>query len=118
MSAAPRGSFEWRAKRPVLVSAIVLDACGAQTRQAVPVDRRLPDEELLDRKPVALAGLFEAQQATANGTDHLSLAPGDPAYGVGRRKVGHRDHIAVRPDNISDARLRLLAHEVLVIHPR
>ena len=44
---------------------IVLDARGAQTRQAMPLDRLLPAQELVDGERIALARLLEAQKPAA-----------------------------------------------------
>ena len=48
--------------------------------KAVLIDGILPGQEFLDRQCVARAGLFQRQQATAHGGDHLSLAADDPAF--------------------------------------
>ncbi len=44
-----------------LARAIVLDAGGAQTRETVLIDRRLPGQELLKREHIAAARFLDAQ---------------------------------------------------------
>ena len=67
-------------------TAVLLEPCGAQAAHAVPVDEPLPGQKLLDGKAIALAGLFEADQAGTHRRHDLCLAPNDPALGIGRRK--------------------------------
>ena len=60
---------------------VLLDPGGAQTGEAMPVDRILPGEEFLDRERVAAAGLFERKQPATHGRDHFGFAPNDPTLG-------------------------------------
>ena len=75
--------------------AIDLQPGDAETRDAVPVDRALPSEELLDRQVVALAHLIEADHADANRPNDGGLAPHDPALGVGWREFNHHASAAI-----------------------
>src|SRR5262249_18265285 len=88
--------------------AVVLDARGAQPRQAVALDRALPRQELVDGQLVALARFLEAQQASAHGRDDLCLAPDHPALGVLGRKIGDGQRAAIRPDDVAYPRPVLL----------
>jgi hypothetical protein len=92
---------------------VMLNACSAQTREAVLVDRELPAEEFLGRQRVALAGLIEAQETTANGGHHFGLAADHPSPCVGRRKIRNRQRATVRPDDIFCPRAMRLGHDTL-----
>jgi hypothetical protein len=70
--------------------AVLLDARGAQTGQAVLVDGELPREELVDGQRVTAAGLLEGEQAAANGSDNFSLTANDPPFGSGRGQIRNR----------------------------
>ncbi len=59
---------------------IMLDACCAQTSQAVLVDGALPAEKFLDGKPIALARFFQRQKATAHRCDDFCLAADNPSF--------------------------------------
>ncbi|EGE58000.1 hypothetical protein RHECNPAF_3500052 [Rhizobium etli CNPAF512] len=80
--------------------AILLNARGAQACEAMAVDRRLPGQELFDRERVTLAGLFQAQQATANSRDNLCLPADHPAPRIRRRKVRDSQGAAIGADDI------------------
>ena len=79
-----RGAVSRRCARGLF--AVLLNAGGAEPRQAVAVDRTLPGEELLHGQRVAGAGLFQPQQAAADRGDDFGLAADDPTRfpGAGR----------------------------------
>src|SRR4051812_35753739 len=52
---------------------VLLNARGAQTGEAVLVDRGLPGEEFLYRERIAAARFFKRKQAAAHGCDDLGL---------------------------------------------
>src|SRR5215469_12670050 len=80
-----------RGARPICVKfdfscrllAILLNAGGAKAGEAVLVDRKLPGKEFVDGQGIAAAGLFEGEQATANGSHDFGLAADDPTFGPG-----------------------------------
>ena len=57
----------------------------------MPVNSALPSEKFLEREIIALAGVLDAQRATAHRVDDDSLASGYPALGVGRRQFEGRN---------------------------
>ena len=67
--------------------AILLDAGGAQSGQAMLVDGKLPGEEFVDRQRVAAAGLLEGEQAAADRGNDFGLAADDPPFGAGRGQI-------------------------------
>src|SRR4051812_18137711 len=71
--------------------AILLDARGAKSGEAVLVDRILPGEELLDGQRVARAGFLEGEQAAAHGSHDFRLAADDPAFGSRSRQIRNRE---------------------------
>src|SRR5688572_23266430 len=77
-------------------AAIMLDARGAQAGQAVLVDRLAPRFELFLGEPIALARLFEREQAAAHGGDNFRLAADHPAGRARRRQIVQREGIPVR----------------------
>src|SRR5665213_1416951 len=46
---------------------VLLDAGGAQARQTMLIDGKLPGQEFVDRQRVAAAGCLEGEQAAAHG---------------------------------------------------
>ena len=68
-----------------LLGPVILDLGGAQSADAMAVDQFLPVEEFFNREGIALAGVFEGEQAVADGGDHFGLAAHDPAMGAGGR---------------------------------
>src|SRR5579872_4298991 len=95
-------------KRPLL--AILLNAGGAQARQAVLVDRILPGEEFLDRQRIAAARLFERKKPAADRGYDFRLTANDPTFGSRRRQIGDGQRGTVRPDDILDPRAMGLGH--------
>src|SRR6185295_1362167 len=87
---------------------ILLDARSAQARQTVAVDRSLPRQELVDGQLIALACLFEAEQAATDRRDNLCLPPNDPALGFLGRKIGNGQRAAIGADDIAHTRSILL----------
>ena len=68
----------------------------------------LPTEEFVYGQLVALAGFLNAEQAAAHGGNHLRLAADDPALGIPRRKIRHRQRAPIGPDNVAHPRSHLL----------
>jgi hypothetical protein len=67
--------------------AILLDAGGAQPRQAMLIDGKLPGEEFVDRQRVAAASLLEGEQAAAYSGNDFGLAADNPPFGPGRGQI-------------------------------
>ena len=93
--------------------AILLNAGGAETCQAVLVDRELPGEEFVDGQRVAAASLLQGEQAAANRSDNFGLTANDPPFGPGRGQIRDRKRAAVRPDDIFHPRAMGFCHGVL-----
>ena len=112
MRAAPAvvtGHETWVSRaNPVTSIPVILDARRAQPCQAVRVDGPLPRQELVHREFVALTGFLEAEQPTANGSDHFSLPADNPALGIARRKIGDSQWAAVRSNHVARSRSELL----------
>src|SRR5580700_2237669 len=89
---------------------VLLDARGAQTGQAVLVDRILPGQEFLDRERITAARLFERKQSAAHGCNDLRLAANDPTLGSRRGQIRDRQGGTVRPDDILDPRAMRFGH--------
>jgi len=75
----------------------LLDAGGAQPREAVLIDRELPGEEFVDGQRVAAASLLEGEQAAANRSDNFGLTANDPPFGPGRGQVRNRKRLPSGP---------------------
>jgi hypothetical protein len=67
--------------------AILLDAGGAQSRQAMLVDGKLPGQEFVDRQRVAAAGLLKGEQAAADRGNDFGLTADNPPFGPGRGQI-------------------------------
>jgi hypothetical protein len=93
--------------------AVILDARGAKPRQAMALDGALPAQEFIDGQPVALASVFQAQQAATHGGNHFGLAANDPTLGAGWRQVGDGQRPAVGTDHITNARTERIGHHTL-----
>jgi hypothetical protein len=63
--------------------AILLDAGGAQSRQTVLVDGKLPGKEFVDGQRVAAASLLEGEQAAANCGNDFGFTADNPPFGPG-----------------------------------
>jgi hypothetical protein len=63
--------------------AILLDAGGAQSREAMLIDGKLPGKEFVDGQRVTAAGLLKGEQATANRRHYFGLAADNPPFGSG-----------------------------------
>src|SRR5689334_19210782 len=100
-------------KRDSELLAILLDAGGAQPREAVLVDRELPGQELVHRQRVTAAGFFEREKSAANRSDDFGLTANDPPFGPGRGQVRNRKRAAVRPDDVFHPRAMGFCHGVL-----
>jgi hypothetical protein len=70
--------------------AILLDSGGAQSRQAMLVDGKLPGEEFVDRQRVAAAGLLEGEQASSHGGNDFGFTANDPPFRPGRGQIRDR----------------------------
>ena len=70
--------------------AILLDAGGAQSGQAMLIDGELPGQEFVDRQGVAAAGLLKGEQAAADRGNDFGLAADDPPFGSGRGQIRNR----------------------------
>jgi hypothetical protein len=64
--------------------AILLDTGGAQSRQAMLVDGKLPGKEFVDRQRVAAAGLLKGEQASADCGNDFGFTANNPPFGPGR----------------------------------
>src|SRR4051794_14437975 len=93
---------------------ILLDSRGAQSGEAMPIDRALPAQILLDGERVACTRFFEAEQAASHRRHHLRLAADDPALRSRRRQVGDGERTAIRPNHIVYARTQLTVHRLLL----
>ena len=93
--------------------AILLDAGGAQTGEAVLIDRELPGEEFIDRQRITAAGFLEREQSAADRGNDFSLTANDPPFGPGRGQVRNRKRAAVRPDDVFHPRAMGFCHGVL-----
>ena len=70
--------------------AVLLNPGGSQAGKAVLIDRVLPGEELVDGQRVSAAGFLKGKQATADGSNNLSLTANDPPFGSGRGQIRNR----------------------------
>jgi hypothetical protein len=70
--------------------AILLDPGGAQSRQAVLVDGKLPGQEFIDSQRVAAASLLKGEQAAADRGNDFGLTADNPPFGPGRGQIGNR----------------------------
>src|SRR6185436_12472461 len=84
----------------------------AQTRKTETLDRALPGEKLFDRQRIALARVFEAEQAAAHRDNDFRFATDDPSLGIGRRQISQRQRAAVRADHVAHARPALLLNHI------
>src|ERR1700755_2037174 len=112
---AGRGRFSSNAlvRKGQELLAILLDAGGAQAREAVLIDRELPGQELVHRQRVTAAGFFQGKQSAANSGDDLGLTANNPPFGAGRGQIRNRQRAAVGPDDIFDPRAMGFYHGVL-----
>ena len=99
------------AKRRLL--AVLLNAGGAQTSEAVAVDRVLPSQEFLDGQRIAAAGLLERKKASAHGRNDFRFATNHPAFRSRRWKIGNRKRTSIGPDNVLHPRAVGLVHTTL-----
>src|SRR6266700_1322799 len=96
--------------RKELLLPILLDSRRAQAGEAVLVDGILPGQEFLDRQRIAAARFVEREQPAAHGSNHLGLAPDDPAFRARCRQIGDRQRAAVRSDHVFGPRSQGLGH--------
>src|SRR5207245_6333599 len=88
--------------------AILLNAGGAQPGKAMLIDGKLPGEEFVDGQRVAAASLLEGEQTAAYSGNDFGLTANDPPFGSGRGQIRNRQRSAVRPDDCSYARARVV----------
>ena len=98
--------------------AILLDARGAQAGQTMIVDGGLPGQELFDRQRIAFTGFFQAQEATAHGSNDFCLPANHPAPRIGRRQIGDRQRAAIGADDVFNAWSYQIGHWTLYINSR
>ena len=67
--------------------AILLDAGGAQSRQPMLIDGKLPGEEFVDSQGVTAAGLLQREKATADCGNDFGFTANDPPFGSGRGEI-------------------------------
>ena len=53
------------------------------------IDRLLPGQKFLNGKSVAIADLFQTEQATSNSGDDLGFATDHPSFGIRGWQVRH-----------------------------
>jgi hypothetical protein len=70
--------------------AILLDAGGAQSRQPMLIDRKLPGEEFVDGQGVTAARLLEGEQAASDCGDNFGFTANDPPFGTGCGQIRNR----------------------------
>jgi hypothetical protein len=70
--------------------AILLDAGGAQSCQAMLIDGKLPGEEFVDRQGVAAASLLKGEQTAEHSGNDFGLAANNPPFGSGRGQIRNR----------------------------
>jgi len=73
----------------LVLRAILLDTGGAQSHQAMLIDRKLPGKEFVDSQRVTTAGFFEGKQAATDCGNDFGLAANDPSFGAGRGQIGN-----------------------------
>ena len=93
--------------------AILLNASGAQTGEAMAVDRVLPGQEFLDRESIAAAGLFKRKEAATHRRNNFRLAANHPALRSRCRQVGDRERTSIGPDDVLHPRAVGLVHATL-----
>jgi hypothetical protein len=67
--------------------AILLDTGGAQPRQTMLVDGKLPGKEFVHRQGVPAAGLLKGEQTATNRGDDFGLTADNPPFGTGRGQI-------------------------------
>jgi len=70
--------------------AILLDTGGAQSRQSMLIDGKLPGEEFVDGQGVTAAGLLKGEQAASDCGDDFGFTANDPPFGSGRGQIRNR----------------------------
>jgi hypothetical protein len=107
-----------RLKICLVLLAILLNARGAQSGEAVLVEAALPGEIFFRCERVTLTGFFQAQEAPAHGCYHLCLAADDPAMAAGWREISNCQRAPVGADDIVDAgtQLTVSVHTLLLTH--
>jgi hypothetical protein len=70
--------------------AILLDAGGAQSRQPMLIDGKLPGEEFVDSQGVTAAGLFKGEQTAADCGNDFGFTANNPPLGSGRGQIRNR----------------------------
>jgi hypothetical protein len=97
-----------RSRHHGLSVAVLLNARRPQARKPMLVDRSLPGEKLVDGQLIAVACLLDAEQATANGSDHFRFTADHPTLRIFRREIRNRQRAPIGPDNVAHPRSHLL----------
>ena len=71
----------------LVLLAILLDTGGAQSRQTMLINRKLPGKEFVDGQGVTAAGLFEGKQTAADCGNDFGFTPNNPSFGAGRGQI-------------------------------
>src|SRR6266481_602451 len=93
--------------------AILLNASGAQTGEAMAVDRVLPGQEFLNRERIAAASLFKRKEAATHRRNDFRLTANHPTLRSRRRQVGDREGTSIGPDDVLHPRAVGLVHGTL-----
>jgi hypothetical protein len=80
------------------------------------IDGTLPAKEFLNRQSVFLTSLFEAEQATANGSNNFGFSPDNPTPGIGRREICDSQGTPIGADDIFYSSTYLIGHCTLTLN--
>jgi hypothetical protein len=75
--------------------AVLLNACGPQSRQTIPIYRGLPAQKFVNRQLITTACFIKREQTAANRSYNFGLAPHDPTARVGDGKIRYRERTAI-----------------------
>jgi hypothetical protein len=67
--------------------AVLLDAGGTQSGQAMLIDGKLPGQEFVDRQGVTAAGLLKGEQTATDRGNDFGLTANNPPFGSGRGQI-------------------------------
>jgi|SRR5258706_13497436 hypothetical protein len=96
---------------------VILDLRRPETGQSMSFDLALPDQEFVDRKIVALAGILKAQKSAADCRDNFGFSTDHPAVGIRRGKIGDGQWTAIGPKHITDAGTVHFGHSTQDLDP-
>jgi hypothetical protein len=80
---------------------VILDLRRPETGYSMPFDLALPVQEFVDRQTIALAGVIEAQKATAHRGDDFRLSPDHPTVEIRRGKIRNSQRTAIGSDDVT-----------------